>query len=124
MLSGYSQILIWSGASAVGGYVIQLASQAGLRVITTASPKHEERLKALGASVIFDYHDKDVSLKIREFTKDKLASAADCTSTDDSAREIFAAIGSAGGIVSLVSDASVQGLRTDVVAKRSAASTL
>lgn len=49
-------ILIWGGASAVGSMAVQLARQAGLTVFTTASKKHHDRLRSLGADVVVDYH--------------------------------------------------------------------
>ncbi|KNC52168.1 zinc-binding oxidoreductase CipB [Thecamonas trahens ATCC 50062] len=52
-------LLIWGGASSVGHVAIQLANYAGFRVITLASAKHTERLTALGAAAVIDYHDAD-----------------------------------------------------------------
>ncbi|KAG1759322.1 chaperonin 10-like protein [Suillus occidentalis] len=50
-------IIILGGASAVGSYVIQLASLSGFTpVITTASLTHEEYLKSLGATHVLDRH--------------------------------------------------------------------
>lgn len=48
-------ILIWGGASSVGSAAIQLARLAGLTVFTAASPKHHERVRALGATAAVDY---------------------------------------------------------------------
>jgi NADPH:quinone reductase-like Zn-dependent oxidoreductase len=48
-------ILIWSGATAVGQYAIQLAKLSGLKVATTASPHRWETLKSFGADLIVDY---------------------------------------------------------------------
>ncbi|KAL0477629.1 zinc-binding alcohol dehydrogenase domain-containing protein [Acrasis kona] len=53
-------ILIWGGASSVGSYAIQLASQSGLKVVTTASKKHNEYLTSLGASAVLDYSSPTV----------------------------------------------------------------
>lgn len=50
-----SAVLIWGGASSVGKYAIELARLSGLPVITTASPRHHDSLRALGASAVFDY---------------------------------------------------------------------
>ncbi|KAJ3570226.1 hypothetical protein NP233_g4544 [Leucocoprinus birnbaumii] len=48
-------ILILGGASSVGQYTIQLAKASGFSpIITTASLKHTEKLKALGATHIID----------------------------------------------------------------------
>lgn len=50
-------VVVWGGATAVGGNAIQLARAAGYRVITTASASNHERMRRLGAEAAFDYHD-------------------------------------------------------------------
>ena len=57
-------ILIWGGASSVGQVAIQMAAYAGFNVITLASAKHTERLTALGASAVIDYHDEDYANQV------------------------------------------------------------
>lgn len=51
--------------ASVGLFAVQLAAIAGLRVITTCSPRNAELVRSLGASEVFDYHDPDVVDKIR-----------------------------------------------------------
>ncbi|KAH7082006.1 hypothetical protein BKA63DRAFT_224198 [Paraphoma chrysanthemicola] len=53
-------VLIWGGSSSVGAYAIQIAALHGFKVITTCSPRHFERVKALGADYAFDYRADDV----------------------------------------------------------------
>ncbi|KAL5373533.1 hypothetical protein DPSP01_012662 [Paraphaeosphaeria sporulosa] len=53
-------LLIWGGASMVGNLTIQLAKLAGLNVYATASEKHHEYLRSLGANLLFDYHSDTV----------------------------------------------------------------
>jgi NADPH:quinone reductase-like Zn-dependent oxidoreductase len=53
-------LLVWGGASSVGSVVIQGAKLLGFTVYTTASEKHHEYLKSLGASRTFDYKSEDV----------------------------------------------------------------
>jgi NADPH:quinone reductase-like Zn-dependent oxidoreductase len=48
-------VLVWSGATSVGQFVIQLARLSGCRVLATASPERWTYLKELGASECFDY---------------------------------------------------------------------
>ncbi|KAI1064383.1 hypothetical protein LB506_007996 [Fusarium annulatum] len=57
-------ILVWSGASAVGISVMQIAHSLGWSVYATASPKHHEWLKTLGAKDVWDYLDPQVAQKI------------------------------------------------------------
>ncbi|KAJ0328534.1 hypothetical protein COL5a_004845 [Colletotrichum fioriniae] len=49
-------ILIWGGASSVGGTAVQLAVVSGLRVVTTASQRNFDKVLDLGAEVVLDYH--------------------------------------------------------------------
>ncbi|KAF5511196.1 Dehydrogenase azaJ [Colletotrichum siamense] len=48
-------VLVWGGATSVGGVAIQLAKMAGYEVFSTASPKNHENIKNLGATKVFDY---------------------------------------------------------------------
>ena len=53
-------ILVWGGASSVGSAMIQVAKSMGFIVYATASEKHHEYLKTLGASKLFDYKSETV----------------------------------------------------------------
>ncbi|KAJ4982569.1 hypothetical protein SVAN01_11934 [Stagonosporopsis vannaccii] len=53
-------ILIWGGASSVGGTAIQMAVASGLRVVTTASASNHERVRLLGATEVFDYRSATI----------------------------------------------------------------
>ena len=52
-------LLIWAGSTSVGSNAIQLAVAAGYEVFTTASPRNFAYVKKLGASQVFDYHEKN-----------------------------------------------------------------
>lgn len=52
-------ILIHAGAGGVGGFAIQLAKNAGLTVLTTASSANHEFVKSLGADYVIDYRKED-----------------------------------------------------------------
>ncbi|KAH7240252.1 chaperonin 10-like protein [Fusarium redolens] len=62
-------ILVWSGASAVGVSAVQIAHALGWPVYATASPKHDEWLKTLGATDTWDYRDPEVAQKIAQALK-------------------------------------------------------
>jgi NADPH:quinone reductase-like Zn-dependent oxidoreductase len=51
-------ILIHGGAGAVGAYVVQMAHEAGLKVIVTASLEDRDFLSRLGADEVIDYAGK------------------------------------------------------------------
>ncbi|MFI7154775.1 medium chain dehydrogenase/reductase family protein [Nonomuraea sp. NPDC050022] len=58
-------VLVLGASGGVGSILVQLARQAGARVIGTASPRHHEALKALGAEPI-DYRDPDLAARVRK----------------------------------------------------------
>lgn len=53
-------MLVWGGASSVGSAAVQIAKLLGFVVYATASEKHHEYVKGLGASKVFDYKDEGV----------------------------------------------------------------
>ncbi|TVY14597.1 Dehydrogenase azaJ [Lachnellula arida] len=60
-----SPILLWGGASSVGQYALQILAYYGYRhLLTTASPRHHELLRSLGANAVFDYRAPDVVARI------------------------------------------------------------
>ncbi|MEO6083617.1 MAG: medium chain dehydrogenase/reductase family protein [Umezawaea sp.] len=62
-------VLITGASGGVGSILVQLARHAGARVIGTASPRHHEALRELGAEPI-DYRDPDVAARVRELAPD------------------------------------------------------
>jgi NADPH:quinone reductase-like Zn-dependent oxidoreductase len=62
-------VLVLGASGGVGSILVQLARQAGVRVIGTASPRHHEALRVLGAEPV-DYHDPDLAARIRELAPD------------------------------------------------------
>jgi NADPH:quinone reductase-like Zn-dependent oxidoreductase len=63
-------MLVWGGASSVGSAVVQVAKLMGFVVYATASGKHHEYLKKLGASTVFDYKNEDVLEQIIKAAKE------------------------------------------------------
>ncbi|MFW1678625.1 NADP-dependent oxidoreductase [Pontibacter sp. JAM-7] len=55
------QLLVLAGAGGVGHLAIQLGKWTGARVIATASTRNHEFLKSLGADVVIDYHDDNIT---------------------------------------------------------------
>lgn len=54
-------ILVWGGSSSVGQFAIQILRYYGYtNVLATASRKHHQNLKSLGAREVFDYNDLDI----------------------------------------------------------------
>jgi len=50
------QVLVQGGAGNVGAYAVQLAKNAGLDVIATASSRDMEYVRSIGASTVVDFH--------------------------------------------------------------------
>ncbi|HZS40398.1 MAG TPA: NADP-dependent oxidoreductase [Polyangia bacterium] len=59
-------ILIHGGAGAVGAYAVQLAAQAGAKVIVTASGADESYLTSIGASRVIDYRKLRFENELRD----------------------------------------------------------
>ena len=62
-------VLIWGGASSVGTLAVQSAKSIGFTVYATASPKHHDYLKKLGADAVFDYKASNVVSHIIDTVK-------------------------------------------------------
>lgn len=54
-------VLIHAGAGGVGSMAVQLAHEAGARVIATASKANHELVRSLGADDVIDYRTQDFS---------------------------------------------------------------
>jgi NADPH:quinone reductase-like Zn-dependent oxidoreductase len=61
------EMVLVNGAGGVtGGMIVELAADRGATVIATAGPRTTERVTALGAAVVLDYHDPDWTRRARE----------------------------------------------------------
>jgi NADPH:quinone reductase-like Zn-dependent oxidoreductase len=60
------RVLIQGGAGGVGSFAVQIAKARGAYVIATASPNHNELLRALGADEIVDYHQVRFEEKLKD----------------------------------------------------------
>lgn len=107
-------MLVWSAATATGQMAIQIARLCGLRVVATSSPKQFDKLKSLGAELVYDYNDPEAPEKIRQATNGGVIIGLDGFSTFETAKQAERAFGDKGGrLVSLLGD--IKGLaRPDV----------
>ncbi|CAE7199964.1 hypothetical protein PTNB73_06157 [Pyrenophora teres f. teres] len=65
-------ILVWGGSSSVGQFAIQILRYYGHKnILVTASRKHHDKLKMLGAKEAFDYNDPRVVASILRAVGDK-----------------------------------------------------
>lgn len=95
------QLLVWSGATAVGQYAIQLGRAAGYHVIATASPKNHAMLEKMGAAELYDYRDESVPEKISK-EHPTLDVALDCISEGGTQSLCVRSLGSKGGKVTVL----------------------
>lgn len=63
-------MLVWGGASSIGSAAVQIAKMMGFSVYVTASEKHHDYLKTLGATKVFDYKDENVVESIIKAAKE------------------------------------------------------
>ncbi|KAG7661607.1 IFR1 [[Candida] subhashii] len=83
-------ILIWAGTTSSGGLAIQLAKLIfGLKVVTTALPRHFEYVKSLGADEVFDYQSPSLITDIQEVVKGKIEYAFDTVGTARSIQMVY-----------------------------------
>jgi len=69
-------IVVLGAAGGVGTTLVQLGRHAGIRVIGTAGPRQQERVRELGAIPV-DYRGEDVPARIRELAPDGVAAVFD-----------------------------------------------
>jgi NADPH:quinone reductase-like Zn-dependent oxidoreductase len=69
-------IVVLGAAGGVGSTLVQLARHAGIRVIGTAGPSAQERIRELGAIPV-DYRNEDVPARVRELAPEGVAAVFD-----------------------------------------------
>ena len=62
------RLLVHGAAGVTGRLVVGRGAVAGAEVIATASPPQHDKLRSLGASHVFDYHDADWPEQVRSLT--------------------------------------------------------
>ncbi len=70
-LNSGKTILVQGGAGGVGSYAIQLAKNAGLKIITTCKKQDLDYVKDLGADIAIDFQNEDVYKRIEKETEGK-----------------------------------------------------
>jgi NADPH:quinone reductase-like Zn-dependent oxidoreductase len=69
-------VVVLGANGGVGSTLVQLARHAGIQVIGTASTRHHDRVRQLGATPI-DYREDDVPARVRELAPDGVAAVFD-----------------------------------------------
>lgn len=99
-----SPILIWGGSSSVGQFAIQILRYYGYRnILTTASQKHHEKLRSLGANQVFNYGSTDVVASILKASGDKgIPLVLDCIGSQKGSIAPIAKIAKPGSKVAIL----------------------
>jgi len=69
-------VLVHGAGGVTGGRLVQLAAHRGATVIATAGPDSADRLAALGAANVLDYHLPDWPKQVRALTRGGVDAAA------------------------------------------------
>jgi NADPH:quinone reductase-like Zn-dependent oxidoreductase len=69
-------VLVNGAGGATGGLLVRLAARLDATVIATAGPGSADRLTALGASAVLDYHQPDWPEQVRALTQGGVDAAA------------------------------------------------
>jgi NADPH:quinone reductase-like Zn-dependent oxidoreductase len=90
-------VLIWGGASSVGSTAIQLAVASGFKVVSTASKRNHDTVRALGASIVLDYKSPTIVSDAVEALKDcDLAGCYDAISEPETLKPLGAILDQLG----------------------------
>jgi NADPH:quinone reductase-like Zn-dependent oxidoreductase len=69
-------VLVNGAGGVTGGMLVRLAAHRGATVIATAGPDSVDRLAALGAATVLDYHQPDWPKQVRALTQGGVDAAA------------------------------------------------
>ncbi len=94
-------VLVQAGAGGVGGFAVQLAAQAGARVITTASAGNHDFVRGLGAEEAIDYRQEDVHNRVMEWSGGEGVDAVVDTLGGESATEGTKMLAFGGGLTAV-----------------------
>ncbi|KAI3595160.1 zinc-binding oxidoreductase [Moniliophthora roreri] len=114
-------ILIYSAATSVGFYTIELArllkapTGESYRIFATASPKHTARLLSLGVEAVYDYRSPDWPERVLA-ASGGISYAVDCISEDETTARISRTFREGGGKIAVirVQAWNKEGVRSDV----------
>ena len=97
------QLLIHGAGGVTGGLLVALAVLRGAEVIATAGPASHQRVAALGARHIIDYHDHDWPGQVRAITGGHGAAAA-ANAAPGGAASAIRAVADGGRLATITSD--------------------
>jgi NADPH:quinone reductase-like Zn-dependent oxidoreductase len=96
-------LLIHGAGGVTGGLLVALAVLGGAEVIATAGPSSRQRVSALGARHVIDYHDQDWPDQVRAITGRHGAAAA-ANAAPGGAASAIRAVADGGRLATITSD--------------------
>ena len=97
------QLLIHGAGGVTGGLLVALGSLRGAQVIATAGPASQQRVSALGARQVIDYHDQEWPEQVRAITGGQGVAAAVNAASGGAASAIWA-VADGGRLATITQD--------------------
>lgn len=95
-------VLVHGAGGVTGGMLVQLAAHRGATVLATAGDDSADRVTAMGATTVLDYHQPDWPERVRALTKGGVDAAANAVPSG--AGEAMKAVGDGGRLATITSD--------------------
>jgi NADPH:quinone reductase-like Zn-dependent oxidoreductase len=97
------QLLVHGAGGVTGGLLVALGSLRGAQVIATAGPASQQRVSALGARRVIDYHDIEWPEQVRAITGGQGVAAA-VNAADGGAASAIRAVADGGRLATITQD--------------------
>lgn len=97
------QLLVHGAGGVAGGLVVALGALRGAQVIATAGSTSRQRVSALGAAQVIDYHDRDWPEQVRAITGRRGVAAA-VNAVPGHAADALRAVADNGRLATITSD--------------------
>jgi len=95
-------VLVHGAGGVTGGILVQLAAHQGAFVIATASGDNADRVRALGAACVVDYHEPDWPVQARSVTGGGVDAAANAVASG--AIDAMKAVRDSGRLATITGD--------------------
>ena len=96
-------LLVHGAGGVTGGLLVSLGALRGAQIISTAGPSSRQRVSALGARHVIDYHDRDWPEHVRAVT-DGHGAAAAASAAPGGAASAIRAVADGGRLATITSD--------------------
>jgi NADPH:quinone reductase-like Zn-dependent oxidoreductase len=97
------QLLVHGAGGVTGGLLAALAALRGAQVIATAGPASRQRVAAVGATHVIDYHDPEWPAQVRAITANRGVDAA-ANAVPGGAADAIRAVADGGRLATITSD--------------------